>query len=193
MALTRRSPRSHNTRGQTPPPPGPIARRPSSADSPVSVAVAHVQERELRDAGPDLGRHEADPDETFVREGAQAERARREGPRALGALMRDRVLALPVAAPGRRAPVHCPLLQAGAALHVRGRDAFGPVDLADPIEIGGVGASIGNLGSLHPMACAWRSVSRSADSGLLCPNVVPSHRVITSRSREPRASCLAGR
>jgi hypothetical protein len=121
-----------------------------TADASASVAVTHVQECKLRDAGPDVWRHEPDPDETLALEGAQSERARREIPLALGPLVRDRVLALPFAAPGRGAPVARPLLQTGTVLHVHGLDPLGSVDLADPIEIGGVEWSIGDLRSSHP-------------------------------------------
>ena len=143
-----------------------------TADASASVAVTHVQECELRDAGPDVRRHEPDPDETLALEGAQSKRARREIPLALGTLVRDRVLALPFAAPGRGAPVARPLLQAGAVLHVQGLDSLGSVDMADPIEIGGVESSIGDL-EAHSAGAHGRAFERE---GRLPPEVV-EHRL----------------
>ena len=63
----------------------------ATAEAPAPVAVAHVQEGELRDAGPDVGRDEPDPHEVLAVEGAHSERACREMSLALGPLMGDRV------------------------------------------------------------------------------------------------------
>lgn len=59
------------------------------ADAAGSVPAAHVEERELRDAGTNVRCHDADPDEPLGDERSQRERATGEMPRALGALMRD--------------------------------------------------------------------------------------------------------
>src|SRR5262249_56902135 len=114
----------------------------ATAEAPGLVAVAQVQEGELRDAGPDVGRDEPDPHDMLAVEGAHSERACREMPLALGPLMGDRVLALPLAAPGERAPVALAFLQAGAALHVHCLHALRAIDLADASQ----------LRSIHPPA-----------------------------------------
>src|SRR5262249_58531912 len=113
----------------------------ATAEAPAPVAVAHVQEGEPRDAGPDVGRDEPDPHEMLAVEGAHSERACREMPLALGPLMGDRVLALPLAAPGERAPVALAFLQAGAALHVPCLHALGAIALARGVEIGSLAAA----------------------------------------------------
>jgi hypothetical protein len=56
---------------------------------------------------------------------------------ALGALVSDRVLALPFGEPRRRAEIAEPPLEPVAVLHVQGVDAFGSIDLADPLEVCG--------------------------------------------------------
>src|SRR5262249_34455585 len=102
--------------------------------------------------GPDVGRAEPDPPEMLAVEGAPSERACREMSLALGPLMGNRVLALPLAAPGERAPVALAFLQAGAALHVHCLDALGAIDLADAIEIGSIEPAIRDLGHMSPAA-----------------------------------------
>src|SRR5262249_61335049 len=111
----------------------------ATAEAPAPVAVAHVQEGELCDAGPDVGRDDPDPHEMLAVEGAHSERACREMSLALGPLMGDRVLALPLAAPGERAPVALAFLQAGPALHVHCLHALRAIALADAIPIRRIG------------------------------------------------------
>jgi hypothetical protein len=56
---------------------------------------------------------------------------------ALGALVSNRVLAVPFGEPRRRAEIAEPPLEPVAVLHVQGVDAFGSMDLADPLEVCG--------------------------------------------------------
>src|SRR5262249_32793953 len=123
--------------------------------------------------GPDVGRAEPDPPEMLAVEGAPSERACREMSLALGPLMGNRVLALPLAAPGERAPVALAFLQAGAALHVHCLDALGAIDLADAIEIGSIEPAITDMGQ-------WSVSFGRADSGPALPTRDASARAFAS-------------
>ena len=77
-----------------------------------------------------------DPHELLIRKRSQPNSTCGEMALALGALVSDRVLPLPFAEPRRRAEVAEPSVEPLAALHVQGVDAFGSIDLADPLEVG---------------------------------------------------------
>ena len=56
-------------------------------------------------------------------------------PLGLGALVSDRVLALRFGEPRRSAEIAEAPVEPVAVLHVQGVDAFGSIDLADPLEV----------------------------------------------------------
>ena len=56
-------------------------------------------------------------------------------PLGLGALVSDRVLALRFGEPRRRAEIAEAPVEPVAVLHVQAVDAFGSIDLADPLEV----------------------------------------------------------
>jgi hypothetical protein len=107
------------------------------ADALSSVAVAHVEEGELSDSRPDVRPDDADPHESPIRECSQRNSTCGEMALALGALVSDRVLALPLGEPRRRAEITEPPLEPVAVLHREGVDVFGSIDLADPLEVCG--------------------------------------------------------
>src|SRR5262249_55695632 len=133
---------SSGRRPPRPPPPG--------AGRPCRKGTRAAPGRAAGGAGPDVGRDEPDPHEMLAVEGAHSERACREMSLALGPLMGNRVLALPLAAPGERAPVALAFLQAGAALHVHCLDALGAIDLAHAIAIGSIQPPLRDLGPISP-------------------------------------------
>ena len=105
------------------------------ADALSSAPVAHVEEGELRDSQPDVRPDNPDPHELPIRKRSQCDSTCGEMALALGALVSDRVLALPFREPRRRAEIAEPPIEPVAMLHVQGVDAFGSIDLADPLEV----------------------------------------------------------
>jgi hypothetical protein len=99
------------------------------------MPVAHVEESELRDSRPDVRPDNPDPHELPIRERSQCNSTCSEMALALGALVSDRVLALPFGEPGRRAEIAEPPLELVALLYVQSVDAFGSIDLTDPLEV----------------------------------------------------------
>src|SRR5712691_1928355 len=71
------------------------------ADALSSVPVTHVEEGELRDSRPDVRPINADPHELPIRKRSQRNSTCGEMALALGALVSDRVLALPFDEPRR--------------------------------------------------------------------------------------------
>src|SRR5215212_5463114 len=106
------------------------------ADALSSAPVAHVQEGELRDSRPDVRPDNPDPHELAIRKRSQCNSTCGEMPLALGALVSNRVLALPFGEPRRRTEIAEPPVEPVAVLHVQSVDTFGSIDLADPLEIG---------------------------------------------------------
>ena len=106
------------------------------ADAPTAIAVAHVQVRELRDPRADVRRHDPDPHESLPVECPERRPACVQVVLALFPLGGHRVLGFAVDEPRTRAPVAGPRLELGAVLHVERVDLLGPVDVADPREIG---------------------------------------------------------
>jgi len=89
----------------------------------------------LSDSRPDMRPDNADPHELPIRESSQRNATCGEMALALGALVSDRVLALSFGEPCRRAELAEPPLEPVAVLHVQAVDAFGSIDLADPLEV----------------------------------------------------------
>ena len=75
------------------------------ADPSAAVALADVEEGELRDPVPDMQRNDADPDETPVGERADRSSSCRQIPLALLDLVRHRVLAVSLGLPRPRTEV----------------------------------------------------------------------------------------
>ena len=82
-----------------------------AADSAPAVAVAHVQVGQLRDARPDVGFHDPDPDEPPIREGDEPTSSGCEVALALRPLRGNGVLAIAFRGPGRGAEVARSLLE----------------------------------------------------------------------------------
>jgi hypothetical protein len=82
-----------------------------------SVPVAHVEEGEVRDSRPDVRSDNPDPHELPIRKRSQRNSTCGEMALALGALVSDRVLALPSGKPCRRAEIAEPSLEPVAVLH----------------------------------------------------------------------------
>ena len=66
-------------------------------------------------------------------------------PLALGALVSNRVLAVPFGEPRRRAEIAEAAVEPVTVLHVQGVNAFGSIDLADPLEVCGDEPAIRDL------------------------------------------------
>jgi hypothetical protein len=107
------------------------------SDALRSVSVAHVEGGELRGSRPDVRPDNADPHELLIRKRSERNSTCGEMALALGALVSDRVLALPFDKPCRRAEIAGPLVEPLAVLHVEGVDALGSIDLADALEVCG--------------------------------------------------------
>ena len=113
---------------------------------PCSVPVAHIEEGELRDARPDVRPDNPDRHEWAIRKRSQCNSTCGGVPSVLGALVSNRVLAVPIGEPRRRAEIAEAPVEPVAVLHVQGVDAFGSIDLADPLEVcGGEDARIRDL------------------------------------------------
>jgi len=115
------------------------------ADALRSVPVAHVEEGELRDSRPDGRPDNPDRHELAIRKRSQCNSTCGEMPLALGALVGNRVLALPFGEPRRRAEIAEASVEPVAVLHVQGVNAFGSIDLADPLEVCGDEPAIRDL------------------------------------------------
>jgi hypothetical protein len=107
------------------------------ADALRSVPVAHMEEGELRDSRPDVRPDNPDSNESPIYESSQCDSTCGEMPLALGALVSNRMLALPFGEPRRRAEIAESPVEPVAVLHVQAVDAFGSIDLADPLEVCG--------------------------------------------------------
>jgi hypothetical protein len=105
------------------------------ADALSSVPAAHVEEGELRDSRPDVRPDDPDPDELAIRKRSQRDSTCGEMALALGALVSDRVVALPFGEPRRGAEIAEPPVELVAVLHVQGVDSFGSINVADPLEV----------------------------------------------------------
>ena len=105
------------------------------ADSLSSVPVAHVEVGELRDSRPDVRRDNPNRHELAICKRSQCNSTCGKMPLALGALVSNRVLAIPFDEPRRRAEVAEAPVEPVAVLHVQGVNAFGSIDLADPLEV----------------------------------------------------------
>jgi hypothetical protein len=105
------------------------------ADALRSVPATHVEEGELRDSRPDVRPDNPNRHESAVREPSQCNSTCVEMPLALGALVSNRVLALRSGEPRRRAEIAEALVELVAVLHVQSVNAFGSIDLADPLEV----------------------------------------------------------
>ena len=81
-------------------------------------------------------------------------------PLALGALVSNRVFAVPFGEPRRRAEIAEAAVEAVAVLHVQGVDAFGSIDLADTLEVCGDKPAIRDLTHAQ-IACHRRADSNT--------------------------------
>ena len=97
--------------------------------------LGDVQERELRDRGPQMRHDDADPDQPSVHEGAERHPTRVDVVLEFVPLCFDGVFAVPVCVPGRRAPGPGPLHQLRPTLFVEEIDVLSPIDLADEREL----------------------------------------------------------
>ena len=90
-----------------------------------------MKKPELRDRGPQMRHDDADPDQPSVHEGAERDPTRVYVVLEFVPLCFDRVFAVPIWVPGRRAPVPGPLQQLRPTLFVEEIDVLTPIDLAD--------------------------------------------------------------
>jgi hypothetical protein len=105
------------------------------ADALSSVPVPHVKEGKLRDSRSDVRPDNPDPHESSIRKRSRCNSTCGEMALAPGALVSDRVLALPFGEPRRRAEIAEPPLEPVAVQHIQGVNAFGSIDLAHPLKV----------------------------------------------------------
>jgi hypothetical protein len=115
------------------------------ADALRSVPVTHKEEGELRDSRPDMWPDNPNRHESAIRKCSQCNSTCSQMPLAHGALVSNRVLAIPFGEPRRRAEITQALVEPVAVLHVQGVNAFGSIDLADPLEVCGDEPAIRDL------------------------------------------------
>jgi len=99
----------------------------------------------VRQARPDVRPDNPNRHELAIRERSQCNPTCSKMPLALGALVSNRVLAVPFGEPRRRTEIAEAPVEPLAVLYVQGVDAFGSIDLADPLEVCGDEPAIRDL------------------------------------------------
>src|SRR6266511_3804388 len=124
-----------------------------ASDSASAIGIAHVEVRELRDAGAEVGLHDSNPDQSLVRERDESSPSGCQIPLALSALGSNGVLALAVRQPRRGTEVAVTLLELRPPLHVHRLNALGPINLSEPLEVGRNELPVGDLTGDHVLLC----------------------------------------